>query len=72
MDKKGGAKMNKLKELREKNCLKQEELAGMLGVAQSTVSMWETGYAFPRADKLPALAKILKCTVDELLCKDTA
>jgi len=44
----------------------------MLGVSESTVSMWETGYEFTRTDKLPALAKILKCTVDELLCKYTA
>lgn len=34
------------------------------------IIMWETQRALPRADKLPALAKLLGCTVDELLSED--
>lgn len=64
--------MSTIKQFREANGLKQESIAKAVGVDRATVSKWEKGEFFPRADKLPALAKILKCTVDELLCKDTA
>ncbi len=47
--------------------LTQEEVADKIGVDRSTVAKWETGTASPRADKLPLLARILNCTVDELL-----
>lgn len=56
----------KIKELREPLKLTQEELAKTLGVKRTTVSMWETGEAFPRADKLPLLAEKLNCTIDDL------
>ena len=59
--------MSKIKTLREKAGLKQADLARKLNVGQSAVSMWETGLAMPRTDKLPELAEILGCTVDELL-----
>lgn len=58
--------MNNIKTLREKAGLKQVDLAGKLKIGQSTVAMWETGEAMPRADKLPALAKLLGCTIDDL------
>ena len=32
----------------------------------STVAMWESGENVPRADKLPDLARVLGCTVDDL------
>ena len=56
-----------IKEAREKAGLTQQDLANELGVGQSTVAMWETQKSLPRTDKLPALAKILGCTIDELL-----
>ena len=56
-----------IKEAREKAGLTQQDLANELGVGQSTVAMWETQKSLPRTDKLPALAKILDCTIDELL-----
>ena len=59
----------KIKEKRESIKLTQEELANMLNVKRSTVSMWETGEAMPRADKLPELAKILECSIDDLYMK---
>lgn len=60
----------KIKQLRKAAEIKQSELAEELGVDNSTVAKWETGAAKPRADKLPALAKILNCTVDQLLRED--
>ena len=59
-----------IKKAREKVGLTQQELANELGVVQSTVAMWETQSSSPRADKLPALAKVLGCTIDELLKGD--
>lgn len=59
--------MNGIKSFRMKKNLTQAKLADFLNIRQSTVAMWETGESLPRADKLPELAKILGCTVDELL-----
>ena len=57
----------KIKQYREKCKMLQDDLAILLNIDRSTVAKWETGAAKPRADKLPALAKLLHCTVDQLL-----
>ena len=59
-----------IKKARKKAGLTQQDLADELGVCQPTVAMWETQKSLPRTDKLPALAKILGCTIDELLKKE--
>lgn len=61
----------RIKELREPLNLTQEAIAEKLKVKRTTVSMWETGEALPRSDKLPLLAKILNCTIDELFGSDS-
>lgn len=58
--------MNNFKRLREQANLTQQNIADTLNIRQSTVAMWESGEQFPRADKLPELAKILNCTIDDL------
>lgn len=58
--------MIKIKGAREKLGISQCELAKRLSVCQSTVAMWENGTNTPTADKLPQLAKILNCTIDDL------
>lgn len=58
-----------IKKAREKAGLTQQELADKLGVGQSAVAMWESKKALPRTDKLPVLAKVLKCSVSALLKK---
>lgn len=58
--------ISKFKSLRERKNLSQYKFAEMLGVAQSTVAMWETGTNIPTADKLPKIAEILNCTIDDL------
>lgn len=60
----------KLRVFREKVNLTQKELGLAIGVKQHTVSQWETGERVPHADKLPQLASILGCTVDELLAEN--
>ena len=51
---------------RQSKGLTQQNLADELKINRSTVAMWEAGESFPRADKLPALARILDCTIDDL------
>ena len=58
--------MYMLKELREKANLTQESLAKLINVDRSTIANWETGEASPRSDKLPTLANVLNCTIDDL------
>ena len=45
----------------------QREVAKILGVKEAAVSKWENGLAKPRAERLPIIAKLYGCTVDELL-----
>lgn len=42
-----------------------------MGVSDAAVYMWESGENKPQADKLPKLAKLYGCTVDELLKEDS-
>jgi len=56
----------RIREYREALNLTQKEMAERLGVEQSSVSMWETGKASPRADMLLRIAKLFGCTVGDL------
>lgn len=59
--------MQTLKRLRIKNNMTQSQLAETMGYSsQSIVAMWESGERKPPSDKLPELARILGCTIDEL------
>ena len=58
--------MNGIKKLRLEKSMSQEELAMKLKVSQQAITKWETGEANPRADKLPLLAQVLECSIDEL------
>ena len=59
----------RIKDLREKKLIPQKELAKSMNVAPSTMAMWESGKRQPRADKLPELARVLGCTIDDLYDK---
>ena len=61
--------MNALKKMRLKRRLSQEDIAKKMGVTPATVCRWENGEFLPRADKLIALAKVLKCSISALLKK---
>lgn len=49
----------RIRELRKRAGLTQEELASRIGVAGSTVASWETDYRQPGVDMLPRLAEAL-------------
>ena len=59
--------MNSIKRIRESRNIRQVELAKLLNVTQGAISQWETGNCLPQADMLPQIAKVLDCTIDELL-----
>lgn len=59
--------MNRIKELREKACFTQAELAEYLGVKRVTVAQWERGENKPRVDTLIKLSKLFNVTTDDLL-----
>lgn len=55
-----------IKSLRIKNKLTQAQLAESIDVDQTAVSQWEAGKSMPATAKLPELARILGCTIDDL------
>jgi len=60
--------MNVMRERRLRSAIPtQREVAKILGVKESAVSKWERGVSKPRADKLPVIAKLYGCTIEELL-----
>ena len=60
--------MNTLKERRLRGAIStQTEVAAILGVKRATVSKWERGLSKPRIDRLPVIAKLYGCTIEELL-----
>ena len=46
--------------------LKQEQVAQELGITQGTISQWETGRCFPRAELLPKIAVLYGCSINDL------
>ena len=58
--------MKGLAKCRKAAQLSQAELAAMLNVGQSAIAAWETGVAYPNANKLPLIAEALNCSIDDL------
>ncbi len=56
-----------ISELRKKEGITQEELAGRLGVTNQSVSKWESGQCCPDIALLPDIAAVFRVSVDELL-----
>ncbi len=56
----------RIKELRERRGLTRIQVADRLGLSVVAVRKWECGQAYPSADKLPALADLFHCSIDEL------
>lgn len=41
-----------------------------LGVSDAAIYMWETGVTIPSGKRLPEIAKLYGCTIDELMKED--
>ena len=59
-----------IKHLREAKHLTQAQLAEKLCVSDKAVSKWESGASYPEMDKLIAMSKIFKCSMDDLVNDD--
>jgi transcriptional regulator with XRE-family HTH domain len=64
---KGGGIMEKLKELRKAKGISLKELGSIVGVAESTMSLYENGKRQPDYETLLKLAEFFGVTVDYLL-----
>ncbi|MDE6742540.1 MAG: helix-turn-helix domain-containing protein [Lachnospiraceae bacterium] len=57
----------KLKEIRKKEGISQEQLAERIGVTRQAITKWETGKGLPDIENMVIIAEIFKTTIDELL-----
>ena len=68
---KGGVRLvnfgNRLKTLRIKKKLTQQQLADLLGLTKSVISAYENGLRYPAYDVLIKIARIFKVSTDYLL-----
>lgn len=58
---------DKIRELRRRSGLSQEELADKLNVSRQAISKWELGSAVPTADKLVDIADFFGVSLDFLM-----
>lgn len=58
------------KSAREKAGITQAEVARALEVSRASVNVWDKGKGLPRGSRLLALAKLLRCTTEEILRSD--
>ena len=56
----------RVRELLETRGITRVQLADAMGVSTMAVHKWVSGQAYPSADKLPQLARVLGCSIDEL------
>lgn len=59
--------MNRIKELRQKNGLKQSDLAKAINITRAAVGHYETGYRSLDVETIHKLCDIFGCTADYLL-----
>ena len=62
--------MSSIKMLRKKAGMTQKDLADKIGVAQTTVAMWESRKNRPQTAILIPLAAALNCRIDDLLLEN--
>ena len=59
--------MLNIRKLRKEKDLKQIDLASKLGIRSNTLSQYETGDRNQSVEMLSKIAKVLGCTVDDLI-----
>lgn len=62
---------NRLKDLRLKGNLTQQQLANQIGLANSAISAYESGYRYPSYDVLIKYSHIFHVTTDFILGQDS-
>ena len=56
----------KIKQLRQRDGRKQEDLANALGVSPQAISRWEANGGYPDMELIPAIANYFNISIDEL------
>lgn len=59
----------RIKELRQERGYTDKQLADLLGISESTVSMWETGQRSPTKDRMYQIAELFDVSFDYLTGK---
>lgn len=62
--------MNRIRDLREDNDLRQQDLAKETGIDQRTISNYETGKTNPDSEALIKLADYFNVSIDYLVCRN--
>ena len=62
--------MNRLKQLRIKKNIKQQDLAKALNITKQSVSNWENGKRLPNIEVLIQLADFYNCSLDYLVGRE--
>ena len=57
----------RIAEIRKSIGLSRRGFAKLVGVHSSTADDWENGGHMPRASRLPKIAEVLNCTIDDIL-----
>lgn len=57
----------RIREKRHEAGITQDALARAVGVTQAAVVQWENGSSFPKLVLIPRIAKVLGCTVNDLI-----
>ena len=57
----------RIQELRKQNQMSQEQLGEQMGVSRQAISKWESDLTIPELDKLIALSKLFKVSLNDLL-----
>ena len=68
----GGVKTESITKMRERAGLSKAELGRRVGVTGPAVKAWEDPGRYPDAEKLPAIADALECSIDALFGRETA
>lgn len=63
--------MNRIRELRKNRCMTMKELGAIVGLAESTISQYETGKREPDNETLLRLGEFFNTSVDYLLGRET-
>lgn len=63
---------NRIKELRNSKNITQSKLAKIIGVAQNTLSYWESGTYDVDSESLQKIADFFECSVDDVLGRKNA
>lgn len=60
----------KIRDIRKKQGLSQEQLAEKIGVSRQAITKWETGKGLPDMENMIIMSEIFKTTIDELIFSD--